>query len=328
MNWLQGSLRIGSLFGIEIRLHSIFLIFLAFSVVTGGVQELPDTLLFFSILFTLVLLHELGHCFGARSVGGDAPYILLWPLGGLAYASAPQRPWPQFVTIAAGPLVNVIFCIVAGAVLVARAGTFGAIWFNPLDPMLRFDPSTTTLIAWRLYQLNLLLLVFNLLPIYPLDGGQILRTMLWPWLGIYRATVLSCQVGIAGAIGLGLLGFFELQQGGSLMLILIAGFIGFESFRILQATQQGFIIEDPPTRVRVKRRQAAAQTARRVNLLRRKPVPSAEPPLEASSPDERAAAEAELDRILAKVHERGISSLTYVEQQKLQRATQSRRHEP
>jgi len=68
-------------------------------------------------LFVIVLLHEYGHCFAARSVGGNAEEIILTPLGGLAMAYAPHDPWARFVTVIGGPLVNVAICAICGGIL-------------------------------------------------------------------------------------------------------------------------------------------------------------------------------------------------------------------
>src|SRR5205807_4989903 len=70
-----------------------------------------------ALLFLSVLLHEFGHCFGARFVDGDAHEILLWPLGGLAYVEVPHTPRANFITTLAGPLVNLLLCVISGLVL-------------------------------------------------------------------------------------------------------------------------------------------------------------------------------------------------------------------
>ena len=74
--------------------------------------SLGDGLRFVAVLFLVVLLHEFGHCFTARWVGGHAEDILMTPLGGLAFASPPSRPLPTFLTVAGGPAVNVMICVV------------------------------------------------------------------------------------------------------------------------------------------------------------------------------------------------------------------------
>ena len=78
------------------------------------------------ILFVSVLLHEFGHIFGARIMGGQGDDILIWPLGGLAFAAPPRRPWPSLVCTACGPLVNVLICIVTAIALVALSQSAAA----------------------------------------------------------------------------------------------------------------------------------------------------------------------------------------------------------
>lgn len=330
MEFLAGSFKIGRLFDVEIRIHILFVLFVGFQLLTarGGFQE---ELLFWGMLFGIVLVHEYGHIFGARSVGGEAHVIMLWPLGGLAYASAPMRPWAQFVTVACGPLVNVIFCIAAFAVL----------WISGAGPVPQFNPliggaiqltSATPGAAWQyylaiFYAVNYFLLMFNLLPIYPLDGGQLFQTILWPFLGLQRAMMLACQVGIAGAIVLAVLG---LQSGGGI-LFFIALFGGLRCFQMLRAVREGYIIETPvyepinrPRRPnwwsRFKGRFGRSGGGRSGDVAPRNPNPGAWERRVQAERDE----EAEIDRILKKVHEQGIHSLSYPERSRLERATRAR----
>lgn len=108
MDFLNGSFPLFRFAGISVRIHILFILFIGMRLLDGR-GNFESELIFLTMLFGVVLLHEFGHCFGARAVGGDAENILLWPLGGLAYANAPMTPWAQFVTVACGPLVNVVF---------------------------------------------------------------------------------------------------------------------------------------------------------------------------------------------------------------------------
>ncbi len=149
-------------------------------------------------LFVIVLLHEFGHAFACRQVGGHAERILLWPLGGIAYVSPPQRPGAVLWSIAAGPLVNVVLLFVIMAVS-SGAKSIGLWQLSPdLQEFVR-----------GLGLMNAVLLVFNLLPAYPLDGGQILRALLWFAVG--RATSLRI-VAVIGAVGALLLIWFAIGR--------------------------------------------------------------------------------------------------------------------
>lgn len=340
MNWLAASFRIGQLFGIEIRIHILFLIWIVFQLVSkAGAGGMTHTALFLAMLFGIVLLHELGHCFGARSVGGDAEHIMLWPLGGLAYAHAPMRPWPQFVTVAAGPLVNVVFCILSGLGLFFSLGMMFLPGINPLAPDLiavREAPAyapllgeTGLLLLVTFYNVNLFLLAFNLLPIYPLDGGQIFQSILWPFIGLQRATLIACQVGLVGCV---ILGILSLTDGGGILLF-IAIFGGMTCWQRYQAARHGMLIEDPGFTVYNPRPRSGGFWSRLFKTRGHRPTRASPDPVEFPAveaddwrerKDERAREEAELDRLLKKVSERGIQSLSYVERQKLERITRER----
>jgi Zn-dependent protease len=336
MNFLGGSFRVARLFGIDIRVHVLFLLYIAFRVfdaVRAGAGSWQHELVFLGLLFGIVLAHEFGHCFGARSVGGYAENILMWPLGGLAYAHAPMRPWPQFVTVACGPLVNLGFCVVSGLIVLAQTHEVGLLLLNPFRGVLL--PELNWLgFVWVLYQVNLLLLAFNLLPIYPLDGGQLFQAIIWPFLGLQRATLIACQVGLVGCVIFGLLG---LRGGGGGMLFFIAVFGGFTCWQRLQAARQGLIVEDPSFGPHYYGRDHASRGSLWSRLFgRRRPPGFDDDGLVSPNPNpggwetrqaERAKEDAELDRILQKVSAQGIHSLSYVERQMLERITRERQRQ-
>lgn len=331
MDFLNGSFRVGRLFGITIRVHILFVIWIAWRLIASG-DGWQFHAAFLGMLFGIVLLHEFGHCFGARSVGGFAENILMWPLGGLAYAHAPMTPWAQFVTVASGPLVNVGFCVLAGAILVLKSGTLGVLGLSPFSPI-NFEvifrlglPQWTWYLA-IFYSVNFFLLALNLLPIYPLDGGQLFQCLLWPFVGLQSALTIACQVGIAGCIGLGLWGL----SGGGGMLIFIALFGGFTCWQRLQMLKYGMVVDEGIKRApyREYRPQREGFFAR-IFKRKRRPRSSA---TDVSNPNpggwerkvqEEAELSVELDRILKKVHDQGLNSLSYIERQTLQRATRER----
>lgn len=244
MQLLGGSVTLGQVSGITIRVHATLILFIVFDLLfAGGANGVGfKTALTRSVmLFGLVLLHEFGHCFAARKVGGDAREILLWPLGGLAYVRTPQRPWPSFVATAGGPLVNLIICVVTGAALMILSNFQARLSLNPLllfsGQMSRLNDAGYALIfsnnlafyLFWIYTTSLSLLVFNLLPIFPLDGGRMFQEILWPRLGFYHSMNVACSVGMAGAI---LLGLFGLTSGNTFLLVL--GVVGFMTCRQTQ----------------------------------------------------------------------------------------------
>jgi Zn-dependent protease len=142
-------------------------------------------------LFAIVTLHEFGHALACRQVGGTANQIVLWPLGGVAYVSPPQRPGATLWSLAAGPLVNVVLLpVLIGLVMASRS--LG--WAEAA-------PDANTFLRAVAF-INLGLLVFNLLPVYPLDGGQILRSLLWFALGRARSLSVAAILGFLGVLGL------------------------------------------------------------------------------------------------------------------------------
>jgi Zn-dependent protease len=142
-------------------------------------------------LFGIVTMHEFGHALACKQVGGRADQIVLWPFGGVAYVSPPHRPGATLWCISAGPLVNVgLFPILTGTVLLAqRMG-----WPDNLPDAYQF-----TVALWRI---DLVLLLFNLLPIYPLDGGQIFQSLLWFVFGYARSLMIAAGLGLVGVAGL------------------------------------------------------------------------------------------------------------------------------
>jgi len=138
-------------------------------------------------LFLIVLLHEFGHALACRQVGGQANQIVLWPLGGVAYVAPPPRPGATLWSIAAGPLVNVVLAPVL-TVLLLLGRTAG--WGEAM-------PNAYTFLK-AICIINYVLLFFNMLPIYPLDGGQILQSLLWFVLGRARALMVTVVIGFIG----------------------------------------------------------------------------------------------------------------------------------
>ncbi len=134
LNWALPLFRI---FGIAVRLHVLFPVitlglFLRLYYDTGNTFSGGDLFAFIVVIpFVLILLHEFGHCFAARSVGGSADQILMWPLGGLAFVNVPETPRAHAITTIWGPLVNLIICLGCSAAFLAGGfSPLGA--FNPV----------------------------------------------------------------------------------------------------------------------------------------------------------------------------------------------------
>src|SRR5205823_9401714 len=148
-------------------------------------------------LFVIVLIHEFGHALACRQVGGVANRIILWPLGGIAFVSPPRRPGAYLWSIAAGPLVNVALIPIIGTAFAAALHQHA------------LGASRDSLVFWgQLRLINYSLLIFNLLPIFPLDGGQIVRGLLWYPFGEIRSLQISSVLGLIGGALFGIAGLF------------------------------------------------------------------------------------------------------------------------
>ncbi|HST08965.1 MAG TPA: site-2 protease family protein [Terriglobales bacterium] len=191
-NTREGSIRLFHFAGVDVFLHwSWFLVAIyeiqgrhsRYSSVGWNIAE-------YLALSLIVTLHEFGHAMACRQVGGTANQIVLWPLGGTAYVDPPPRPGATLWSIAAGPLVNL-----ALLPLLYWLFVFGrsAEWALSSPDLYRLVRSLLTI--------DLVLLVFNMLPIYPLDGGQILRSLLWFVIGRARSLMVATSLGFVGVVG-------------------------------------------------------------------------------------------------------------------------------
>ena len=189
----KGTFHIFRLAGIDVYLHWWWFLVALYEIQgrNGQYSSIVWNVLEYLALFVIVLTHEFGHALACRQVGGQANRIMLWPLGGVAYVNPPERAGAQLWSIAAGPLVNVALVpVLIGAIYVAHAIGLPSGW-----------PDAYLLLKSVLY-IDIGLLVFNILPIYPLDGGQILRSLLWFVLGRGRSLMVATVFGLLGVVAL------------------------------------------------------------------------------------------------------------------------------
>lgn len=188
----QGSFRLFRIKGIDVFLNWTWFLVAVFEIQArkGRYSSVAWNVVEYLALFGIVLTHEFGHALACRSVGGTADKIMLWPLGGVAYVNPPQRPGATLWSIAAGPLVNVALApLLIGAWMAASA----LHWRYSMPDAYQLIRAVTSI--------DIGLLVFNILPIYPLDGGQILRSLLWYPLGRARSLMVASVLGFAGVAG-------------------------------------------------------------------------------------------------------------------------------
>src|SRR5207253_4481584 len=166
MGW---SLPIFRIAGIQLRIHVTFLLLIAWLAfgyyAEGGSAVAASRVLFILLLFLCVVLHEFGHAFAAKAFGINTPDITLLPIGGVARLERmPEKPTQELVIALAGPMVNFVIAVCLFLVTGTRSIT------NPLVL------EGHDLVA-QLMVVNVILLVFNLLPAFPMDGGRVLRAL-------------------------------------------------------------------------------------------------------------------------------------------------------
>jgi Zn-dependent protease len=217
----QGGFRLFRLAGIDVFLHWSWFVVALYEIQgrTRQYGSLVWNVAEYLGLFLIVTLHEFGHSLACRQVGGEADHIVLWPLGGVAYVRPPQRPGATLWSLAAGPLVNVALIPVL----------LGLGLLNYAVGLATAVPDGALLIH-ALWYINVFLLAFNLLPIYPLDGGQILRSLLWFGLGRANSLTVATVIGFLGVLGL--VGFAFLA--GSAWMGILAAFIAMNCWRGFQ----------------------------------------------------------------------------------------------
>lgn len=211
MSW---SIPIGTIRGTVIRIHLTFLLLLLWIGIAhyqeGGTQAAVQGVVFISLVFLCVLLHEFGHVYAASRYGVRTPDITLLPIGGVARLSRiPEKPSQEFTVAVAGPLVNVVIA----ALLFLALGHLPALADVQVE-----NPGLNML--GRLATVNVFLVLFNLIPAFPMDGGRMLRALLAYRLGFARATQVAAWIGQALAFAFGLLGLF-----GNVLLLFIALFV-------------------------------------------------------------------------------------------------------
>src|SRR6266487_4132654 len=184
MSW---SLPIFRIAGIQLRIHVTFLLLIAWLAFgyygQGGTAAAIHGVVLILLLFLCVVLHEFGHALAARSFGINTPDITLLPIGGVARLERmPEEPKQELLIAIAGPMVNVVIAL--GLFVAGGAQAF-------------VNPSTVEgggFIA-QLMTINILLVLFNLLPAFPMDGGRVLRALLATRLSYARATQVAASIG-------------------------------------------------------------------------------------------------------------------------------------
>lgn len=321
LNWMLPSVSGGRIFATDIRISWWFALVPLVLCPRYGIEL---GLVFLVLLYLSVLAHEFGHVFAARWTGGFADEIHLTPLGGIAMVRPGQGAFGLGVTAAAGPLINLLICLVTFPGWYAR----DTLW-NCLNPFVMPISHFDTAELWRdlgllLFIANWMSLLVNLLPVIPLDGGQILRAVLSTKTHPELVHRTASHIGLGVAVVLLLAGLgFDLSQ------VVFIGTIVL-TMNLIQLFQEdmGESMDDSafgydfsagyeslersiPTTTR-EAKPGLLQRWRERRRMRR----------EQQERIRRMEAEQQLDLLLAKVHETGLQSLSETEQKLLRNCSE------
>jgi len=240
-----GSFKVATVAGTEVKIHPTFSLLLAFvawqTMSTGASASMAlQAISLVCAMFFCVLLHEFGHVTAARWYGIKTPDITLYPIGGVARLERmPSKPSEELVVALCGPLVNVV---IAGVL----ALIFGIPTWEELENSLsRFKELAWTLMAW-----NIMMVIFNMIPAFPMDGGRVLRALLAMGTGDFtKATRWAAKLGQGIAIVTMVWLVTSGQVAHSPMLLLIALFVfiaaGQESAMVARREEsRGLLVED------------------------------------------------------------------------------------
>lgn len=237
---MKGFLKLGKVSGVEIQVHWTFALLL----IWAGYVEFQDNgdlhrvLInqgFILVLMVCVVLHELGHALAAKQFNIKTRKIILLPIGGVAtLEKMPEKPGQELLVALAGPAVNLIIAIVLALLVPIKSYfSFEAI---VIEEML-YAPTLQNFLFY-LFIANMMLVLFNLIPAFPMDGGRVFRALLSYKLGRVEATKIAAGVGQVLAFVFFVFGFFL-----NPFLILIAFFIFFAAYGENQMVQQESILK-------------------------------------------------------------------------------------
>lgn len=222
MRW---SFTIGRVFGIRIEVHVTFVLMLVFApiLLAGSGLTALGSVGFALLIFACVLLHELGHALAARMYGIGTRDITLMFIGGLARLERmPEKPWQEIVVALAGPAVNVVIAALLFGLLALPMHV-------PAARMLDLDGLPSRLLA-----VNIIMVLFNMIPAFPMDGGRVLRATLAFRMPFAKATRIASLVGQVFAVGFALVALFVLKSPSLLFISLFVFMAAAEERAVVQ----------------------------------------------------------------------------------------------
>lgn len=311
-NPLAWGFPIGRIAGIGFKIHLLMVVYLLVELIftlpghkAGAKFVLP--MLF--ALVVLVVLHEIAHTFVARKNGGEVDQRMLWPLGGLEPARfEDEDAKAELRTAFAGIALHAAFLPVFVIPIVLLTRSWDSVLFNPFDPSASIytleHASTQTIhwwlvVVWSFHVVNLILLVANLIPMLPLDGGAILRVLLTPKLGSLGARHRVAIVGLVLSTILGLIGLIFADAKMLFAIAIVGGIVCTMERRRLQFLSYAEMIPGATDYQSSYKSEFEAEN---------------------EQPDQ-----SDLDQVLAKISTSGIESLSRKERRMLKKATEMSR---
>ncbi len=275
------------------------------------------------LLLVSVIVHEFFHVFGARLTGGSGDEILIWPAGGLAYC----QPGPSFrsemLTVAAGPLANVLLAALMLPVVLST-GSLSECFHPIVLPYVKLEDQVLQDVAILMFSLNVKLVYLNLLPVRPFDGGQMLEVVLCRWWDPVLVRKIGFWTAFAASVILGLIGY-AIDPANGIVLVTISSFIlllnilemiqrqmshGYDDSFLGYDFSQGYTSLEGAEDDHLRKPGMVEQW--RENRRRKKVE---------REQQERAETEIKLDALLDKVHHHGMDALTPSEQRFLKQAS-------
>lgn len=217
-NW---SLNIGLWGGVRVRLHASFLVvivlacYLAHLAGTRSSSEVDFTaygLLASLILLVSVAIHELGHGIAAWQLGGGTDLVVLGPLGGMNPPHVPHEPQREVIAALAGPIANLLMMLALTPALIVQDIDLSQILKQPLHPSNLLSGPLPLVSVKLAFWINWLLMMVNMFPAAPFDGGRALRSVLWPYMTYRGATRVVANSGLVIALCLVLMGWYMHRQ--------------------------------------------------------------------------------------------------------------------
>ncbi len=326
-DWLSWCIPAGRISGVRVGIHWSFPLFILLYTVRawgdwGGDWALVVVTALI-LLYGIVLAHEFGHVFAGRREGVEADRVMIWPLGGLAFLGETRMGPAEVRIAAAGPAVNLAFAVLFLPILALAGIELRASLLNPLD----IRPVSTEFVPgvlYILYKANLVGFFFNLIPAFPMDGGRILRGLLYPRHGLVKSILLTTTVSFV-LVGVFIIwGFFSRD----FTLILIAAFVAIQAWQTRRqvhgmAARAGVssyefeTAETSYTRPQDRTAEKAARARRKKELLERK--------RQRRKAREDREIEQRIDGLLDKISDGGLDSLSRQERTFLEKASRRKK---